>query len=110
MRKPSKIDFLWVGEVVLTSLSTRLYDYVFDLVSNKLKYPIEQFYGAIGLFLIIGAVIIAFFLIFYYAGWLRIRKKEASINIYSKTELNLGEFLKKAKHETLLFFQSSESP
>jgi hypothetical protein len=103
MRKPSRIDLLWVGEVVLTSLSTRLYDYAFDFVSARLKYPNEQVYGIIGLAVIIGAALVAFFLILYYSKWLRIRRQETSINVYSKTELNVREFLKKAKHEIDIF-------
>jgi hypothetical protein len=44
-----------------------------------------------------------FFLILYYANWLRIRRKETSINVYYKAELDLGEFLKKAKNEIDIF-------
>ena len=107
LHKPSRIHWLWFGELILTGLISNLFDNIynfFTLSLYNLKEIHKDIYGIIGIIALIIFVIITILLILYYTKYLRIEYRETSITVYKrKNEINFLKFLNKAKKDIHIF-------
>lgn len=105
MHKPSRIHWLWFGQIVLSVLIGKFFDnmYIF-LTSFKFEELDKNIYGIIGVIALITFFIFTTILILYYTKNLRIEYREATITVYNrKDEINFLKFLNKAKKEIYIF-------